>query len=110
MTAIKPSPPSRRSTQQRILVVDDEASIRDLVTTALEFVGFEVAAAADGMRGLAAVADFAPDLVLLDISMPGLDGLEVCRRMRAERHLHARHLPHRPRRHRRHRHRVRRRR
>ncbi len=77
------APVSRRSTQQRILVVDDEASIRDLVTTALEFVGFEVAAAADGMRGLAAVADFAPDLVLLDISMPGLDGLEVCRRMRA---------------------------
>jgi len=83
MTAMSPSPTPRSATAHRILIVDDEPSIRDLVTTALEFVGYQVAGAADGLAGLAAISEFAPDLVLLDVSMPGLDGLEVCRRMRA---------------------------
>jgi two-component system OmpR family response regulator len=68
----------------RILVVDDEESIRDLVTTALEFVGHEVAAAVDGLDALAQVPAFAPDLVVLDVNMPHVDGLEVCRRLRAD--------------------------
>jgi two-component system OmpR family response regulator len=68
----------------RILVVDDERSLRDLVTTALEFVGYAVRTAADGFGALAAVADFAPELVVLDVGMPGIDGLEVCRRLRAD--------------------------
>jgi len=68
----------------RILVVDDERSLRELVTTALEFVGYEVHTAVDGHGALAAIADVAPDLVVLDIGMPGLDGFEVCRRMRAD--------------------------
>lgn len=75
-----PSPGRAR----RVLLVDDDDSIRDLVTTALEFVGFEVATAADGFAGLAAVPTFLPDLVVLDVMMPGIDGLEVCRRLRAD--------------------------
>jgi two-component system OmpR family response regulator len=67
---------------QRVLVVDDEDSMRDLVTTALEFVGFAVQSAADGFAALAAVPAFAPHLIVLDVNMPGLDGWEVCRRLR----------------------------
>jgi two-component system, OmpR family, response regulator len=65
-------------------VVDDERSLRDLVTTALEFVGYEVRTAANGLAALNAVADFAPELIVLDVGLPGIDGLEVCRRMRAD--------------------------
>jgi two-component system OmpR family response regulator len=68
----------------RILVVDDEEALRDLVTTALEFVGHEVQTAADGLAALAAVPTFVPDLIVLDVAMPHLDGLEVCRRLRAD--------------------------
>jgi two-component system OmpR family response regulator len=75
-----PSPGRAR----RVLVVDDDDSIRDLVTTALEFVGFEVTVAVDGFAGLAAAADVLPDLIVLDVMMPGIDGLEVCRRLRAD--------------------------
>jgi len=70
------------SDPQRVLVVDDEDSMRDLVTTALEFVGFAVQSAADGFAALAAVPEFAPHLMVLDVNMPGLDGWEVCRRLR----------------------------
>lgn len=68
----------------KILVVDDEEALRDLVTTALEFVGHEVATAVDGNDALARVPTFAPDLIVLDVNMPHLDGLEVCRRLRAD--------------------------
>jgi two-component system OmpR family response regulator len=68
----------------RILVVDDERSLRELVATALEFVGYEVRTATDGFSALSAAADFAPALIVLDVGMPGLDGLEVCRRLRAD--------------------------
>jgi len=69
---------------RRVLVVDDDDSIRDLVTTALTFVGFAVTGAADGLDALAAAPRFAPDLIVLDVMMPGLDGLEVCRRLRSD--------------------------
>jgi two-component system OmpR family response regulator len=68
----------------RILVVDDERSLRELVTTALEFVGYEVHTASTGFGALSAVGDVAPELIVLDVGMPGLDGLEVCRRLRAD--------------------------
>lgn len=83
MSATAPSPTRDTAAARRVLVVDDEPSIRDLVTTALEFVGYVVKAAVDGTTGFAAIREFAPDLVLLDVSMPGADGLEVCRRLRA---------------------------
>ena len=64
--------------------MDDDDSIRELVRTALTFVGFEVAEAGDGLQALNVAPQFAADLVVLDVNMPGLDGFEVCRRMRAD--------------------------
>jgi two-component system OmpR family response regulator len=68
----------------RILVVDDEDYITDLIAVGLRFVGFEVDVAADGREALAKVASGRPDLVVLDISMPGIDGLEVVERIRRD--------------------------
>jgi two-component system OmpR family response regulator len=68
----------------RVLVVDDEAYITDLIATGLRFVGFEVDTAADGREALAKVATTRPDLVVLDIAMPHVDGLEVVERLRRD--------------------------
>jgi two-component system OmpR family response regulator len=67
---------------RRILIVDDEASMRDLIASALELAGFDVDVAADGYEALATAASFAPHLIVLDVGMPGLSGLEVCSRLR----------------------------
>ncbi len=69
--------------QRTILVVDDDPHIRQLLVFALAKVGLQTREAADGEAALASVAERAPDLVVLDINMPRLDGLEVCRRLRA---------------------------
>ena len=69
--------------KSRILVVDDEAAIRDSLKMTLEYEGYEVVGAATGQEGLALVEREAPDLVLLDVKMPGMDGLEVLERLRA---------------------------
>ncbi len=66
-----------------ILVVDDEGDIIDLAEMYLRSEGFSVARAANGIEALERVADTGPSLVLLDIMLPGLDGWEVCRRIRA---------------------------
>ncbi len=66
----------------RILVVDDEAPLRDLVTRYLRREGYDVRAASDGPTALDMARADAPDLVILDIMLPGLDGIEVCRRLR----------------------------
>ena len=66
----------------RILVVDDEASITDLLSMALRYEKFDVLAAHSGREALDAVPAFAPDLVVLDVMMPGIDGFEVARRLR----------------------------
>ena len=65
----------------RVLVVDDESNITDLVCTALRYEGFEVAAAHDGREALAAVDTFRPDLIVLDVMLPDVDGFEVHRRL-----------------------------
>lgn len=65
-----------------VLVVDDEEYIRDLVRTALSFSGFDVAVAADGVSALSEIRRLSPDLVILDVNMPGFDGFEVVRRLR----------------------------
>ena len=70
--------------EARLLVVDDEPSITDLVSTALRYVGFEVAVAATAREALAAATSFRPQLVLLDVMLPDLDGFEVTRRLRGE--------------------------
>jgi two-component system OmpR family response regulator len=68
--------------RQQILVVDDEGSIVDAVATALRYEGFEVREATVGRAALAAVQDSPPDLVVLDVMLPDLDGFEVMRRIR----------------------------
>jgi two-component system OmpR family response regulator len=73
--------PSRRG--QRVLVVDDEDYIRHFLGSALRFAGFVVETCDDGRTALAAIEPFRPDLVLLDVLMPDVDGFETCRRMRA---------------------------
>jgi two-component system OmpR family response regulator len=70
--------------RQEILVVDDEPSIVDAVATALRYEGFGVTEAATGRAALAAVRQSSPDLVVLDVMLPDLDGLEVTRRLRGE--------------------------
>jgi two-component system, OmpR family, alkaline phosphatase synthesis response regulator PhoP len=65
-----------------ILVVDDEPRIVELARDYLEHAGFDVVTAADGPSGLAAARDKAPDLVVLDLGLPGLDGLDVTRQLR----------------------------
>jgi two-component system, NtrC family, nitrogen regulation response regulator NtrX len=66
----------------RILVIDDEAAIRDSLRMTLEYEGYEFVGAATGQEGLALAERDAPDLVMLDVKMPGMDGLEVLERLR----------------------------
>ena len=72
------------SAKQRVLVVDDEPSIVDAVATSLRYEGFEVDEAASGRDALASAQAKAPDMIVLDIMLPDLDGLEVTRRLRAD--------------------------
>src|ERR1700730_14180992 len=65
----------------RVLLVDDDQKIISLLKRGLAYEGFEVYTAADGEAGLEAAKKYQPHLVLLDITMPGADGLEVCRRL-----------------------------
>ncbi len=68
-----------------ILVVDDEPAITDLLATALRYMGYRVSTAANGRDALDAATSAAPDLVVLDVMLPDIDGFEVCRRLRAAR-------------------------
>jgi two-component system response regulator MprA len=66
----------------RILIVEDDRSVREAVRRALVIDSYEVVLAEDGFEGVAAIENRAPDAVVLDIGLPGIDGLEVCRRIR----------------------------
>jgi two-component system, OmpR family, response regulator MprA len=68
----------------RILVVDDEPAVRDSLERALRLEGYDIELAANGSEALAAVARQPPDALLLDLMMPRIDGLEVCRRLRTQ--------------------------
>jgi DNA-binding response OmpR family regulator len=68
----------------RILVVDDEPAITDFIALGLHHEGYEVATAGDGHQGLRAVDEFKPDVVILDVMMPRLDGFELCRAIAGE--------------------------
>ncbi len=70
----------------RILVVDDESSISDLISTSLRFVGFDVKTAASGAQALQVAEDFQPHAIVLDVMLPDQDGFEVCRQLRSEGH------------------------
>ena len=71
-------------TAQRILVVDDEPSISELISTSLRFVGFDVRTAANGAEALRVAEDFKPHAMVLDVMLPDLDGFEVCKKIRNE--------------------------
>jgi two-component system phosphate regulon response regulator PhoB len=71
----------------RVLIVDDDADIRELMEFKLAKMGFDVHTAADGEAGLAAACDLRPDVVLLDWMMPKQSGLEVCAQLRAHAKL-----------------------
>lgn len=70
--------------KQRILVVDDEPSITDAVSTSLRYEGYDVEVAETGRSALASAQEHPPDLIVLDVMLPDLDGLEVTRRLRAD--------------------------
>jgi DNA-binding response OmpR family regulator len=71
--------------QRRVLVVEDEPTIAESVVARLRAEGFAVEVARDGPSGVAAAEETRPDLVVLDVMLPGFDGLEVCRRIQARR-------------------------
>src|SRR5262245_2402056 len=74
--------PSKLS-KPRILVIDDESAIRDSLKMILEYEDYQFSSAASGQDGLAAIQRERPDAVLLDIKMPGMDGIEVLRKVKA---------------------------
>lgn len=69
---------------RRVLVVDDDELTLDVLDTVLDLEEFDVLTAADGERALTVVRDEHPDVVLLDVMMPGMDGLDVCRRIKGD--------------------------
>jgi DNA-binding response OmpR family regulator len=71
------------ATAGRVLLVEDDATVAEVLLAYLEREGYEVRWEDDGARGLAAALEAAPDLVVLDLMLPSIDGLEVCRRLRA---------------------------
>ena len=80
---LTPPPAPHTLMSRTVLVVDDDPHIRALLVFAFEKAGLAVREAADGEEALAQIARAAPDLVVLDINMPRMDGLELCRRLRA---------------------------
>jgi putative two-component system response regulator len=79
--ALQTAQPTRRG---RVLVADDTDSIRSLFTRLLAAEGYDIVGVSDGVDALAAVEQHRPDVILLDVTMPRLDGLEVCRRLKAD--------------------------
>jgi len=70
-----------KETIARVLVVDDEPNIADVISMALRYNDFEVSVAADGNQALEKAGEFRPDLIVLDVMMPGLDGFQVAKRL-----------------------------
>jgi DNA-binding response OmpR family regulator len=73
----------------RLVVVEDDPDLRDVLRESLAREGYEVFSASDGVEGLALIREVCPDLVCLDVMMPGKDGIEVCRELRADSELRA---------------------
>ena len=73
--------------ERRIAVIEDESTIAAAVAARLRAEGFDVETAGDGLTGVDLCRSFKPDLVVLDLMLPGIDGLEVCRRIQQERHV-----------------------
>jgi two-component system, OmpR family, response regulator MprA len=77
-------PAASQDVKMRVLVVDDDADVRDSLRRSLTFEGYQVTTAADGRRALESIGADRPDVVVLDLQMPGIDGLETCRRLRTQ--------------------------
>lgn len=73
---------------KKVLVIDDEGNIVELIRLGLRYEGFQVESAPDGEQGVTAAQRISPDVIILDVMMPGIDGLEVCRRLRANPTTH----------------------
>jgi PAS domain S-box-containing protein len=84
VAAPAPAPPASVGQPCKILVIDDESVVRSLLRRSLERRGYSVAEAGDGQAGIRAIREATPDLVVLDMTMPELDGAEVLRRIRAD--------------------------
>ena len=84
----------------RLLLVDDEDNLRSMLEAALRHSGFDVHPVANGRDAIDAVPEVRPDLIVLDVMLPDLDGFDVCKRLRQTRRPHPGAVPHRPRRHR----------
>ena len=76
--------PGSDDNEGRVLLVEDDAEIAEVLRRSLRNEGYEVRTAGDGVTALEAATDFVPDLVVLDLGLPRLDGVEVCRRLRDE--------------------------
>ena len=74
--------PGEKIPEARVLVVDDEANIVELLSVSLKFQGFEVATASNGAQALDRAREARPDAVILDVMMPGMDGFETCAKIR----------------------------
>jgi DNA-binding response OmpR family regulator len=72
----------------RILIAEDDEGLRQLLRLVLRHAGYEVIEAADGTEALARAYDSNPTLILLDVMMPGVDGFDVCRRLRSDQRTH----------------------
>jgi two-component system OmpR family response regulator len=83
MTLVDPELRRADGAPVRVLVVEDEVSLAELLTMALRYEGWEVRSAGDGLAAVRTAREFGPDLVVLDIMLPDIDGLEVLRRLRA---------------------------
>lgn len=75
-------PKLERPPRGYLVVVDDDPDLRDLIRMQLTKIGYEVATAADGPTALALISRRTPDAVVLDVSMPGMSGVEICRQLR----------------------------
>jgi two-component system, OmpR family, response regulator len=83
MTCVRNEAPPRTA-EARLLVVEDDANIVELLSASLRFAGFDVATARDGQQALRLARELRPDLMVLDVMMPGIDGFEVVRRLSTE--------------------------
>lgn len=88
-----PSPPPPAADGRKVLLVDDDAAARRLLGASLRNAGFELTTANDGTEALAMIESTPPDVLVLDFEMPGLDGAEVCRRLRASDRIALNQLP-----------------
>ena len=82
LIGVSAPPPFAVPAKRRILVVEDAADVRDTLRDFLELLGHEVAVAKDGLEGVALILSMRPDVALVDVGLPGIDGYEVARRVR----------------------------